>query len=381
MANNDDSAQEKTEEATPRRKEKAREEGQIPRSKDLTTSAVLILGAVGLWIFGGAIAQRLLDILRFNFAVDREVIFDPQKMFAHLGSSFFDALWALLPLFAILLLAAVVGPTILGGFLFSSKSIAPKFSRMDPLAGLKRMFSLKSLVELGKSIGKVVVVVTVAYFTLRMFEPELLGLGRESLETGVQHSLRISLWATLLISCATILIAAVDVPFQIWEHSKNLKMSRQDVKDEMKDSEGKPEVKGRIRQMQREIANRRMMASVPKADVIITNPTHFAVALKYDPDTMATPILLAKGVDETAMKIREIAREYKIEQVRSPVLARAVYHTTEIDGEIPQGLYLAVAQVLAYVFQLRNFRKGRGERPEFPTNIKVPKDMIFPEKP
>lgn len=374
----DDSAQEKTEEATPRRLEKAREEGQIPRSRDLTTSAVLIMGSVGLWVFGGAVADRLLHVLRFNFSLEREVIFDPQKMLAQLGASFFDALWVLLPIFSVLLVAAIVGPTALGGFLFSGKSIAPKFSRIDPLAGLKRMFSLKSLVELGKSIGKVLVVVFVAFLTLKMFEPELLGLGRESLETGIRHSLHISLWATLLISCSTILIAAVDVPFQIWEHAKNLKMSRQDIKDEMKDSEGKPEVKGRMRQMQREMANRRQMASVPKADVIITNPTHYAVALRYDPDTMATPILLAKGVDQTAMKIREIAREYKIEQIRSPVLARAVYYTTEIDGEIPQGLYLAVAQVLAYVFQLRNFRKGRGERPDFPSNIRVPKDMIFP---
>ena len=377
----DDSAQEKTEEATPKRQEKAREEGQIPRSRDLTTSAVLIMGTVGLWVFGGKAADTLLNVLRFNFSLDREVIFDPNKMFAQLGSSFFDALWALLPIFAVLVVSAIVGPTALGGFLFSGKSIMPKFSRIDPLAGLKRMFSLKSLVELGKSIGKVLVVVFVAFLTLKMFEPELLGLGRESLETGVRHSLHISLWATLLISCSTILIAAVDVPFQIWEHAKNLKMSRQDIKDEMKDSEGKPEVKGRMRQMQREMANRRQMASVPKADVIITNPTHFAVALKYDPDTMATPILLAKGIDQTAMKIREIASEYKIEQIRSPVLARAVYYTTDIDSEIPQGLYLAVAQVLAYVFQLRNFRRGRGERPDFPTNIRVPKDMVFPEKP
>lgn len=374
----DDSTQEKTEEATPRRKEKAREDGQIPRSRDLTTSAVLIMGAVGLWMFGGHAANTLLNVLRFNFSLEREVLFDPNKMLAHLASSFYESLWALLPIFAVLLIAAIVGPTALGGFLFSGKSIAPKLNRLDPLAGLKRMFSLKSLVELGKSIGKVLAVVFMAYLTLKLFETQLLGLARESLETGVRHSLYISLWATLLISCSTILIAAVDVPFQIWEHSKKLKMSRQDIKDEMKDSDGKPEVKGRMRQMQREMANRRQMASVPKADVIITNPTHFAVALRYDPDTMATPILLAKGTDQTAMKIREIAREYKIEQVRSPVLARAIYHTTQIDGEIPQGLYLAVAQVLAYVFQLRNFRKGRGERPDFPSNIRVPKDMIFP---
>lgn len=376
----DDSAQEKTEEATPRKIEKAREEGQIPRSRDLTTSAVLISGVVGLMVFGGFAASRLLAILQFNFSLSRDDIFDPQTMFAQLGASFFDALMALTPLFAVLVIAATVGPLALGGFLFSSKSIMPKFERMDPIAGLKRMFSMKSLVELVKSIGKVLVVVGVAFLTLKMFEPQILGLGQESLENGIAHALHISLWSVLLISCATLIIAAVDIPFQLWEYAKNLKMSRQDIKDEMKDSEGKPEVKGRIRQLQREMANRRMMSNVPKADVIITNPSHFSVALRYDPDTMPTPILLAKGVDETAMKIREIAREYKIEQIRSPVLARAVYYTTEIDSPIPQGLYLAIAQVLAYVFQLRNFRKGRGERPDFPTNVKVPKDMIFPEK-
>jgi flagellar biosynthetic protein FlhB len=376
----DDSAQEKTEDATHRKIEKAREEGQIPRSRDLTTSAVLISGVVGLMIFGGYGASRLLAILQFNFDLSREKIFDTQSMFAQLGSSFYDALFALVPLFAVLVVAAIVGPMALGGFLFSSKSIMPKLERMDPIAGLKRMFSMKSLVELVKSIGKVLVVVGVAFLTLKMFEPQILGLGQEGLENGISHALHISLWSVLLISCSTLIIAALDVPFQIWEYAKNLKMSRQDIKDEMKDSEGKPEVKSRIRQLQMEMANRRMMSNVPKADVIITNPTHFSVALRYDPETMATPILLAKGVDETAMKIREIAREYKIEQVRSAVLARAVYHTTEIDSPIPQGLYLAVAQVLAYVFQLRSFRKGRGDRPDFPTNVKVPKDMIFPEK-
>lgn len=376
----DDISQEKTEEATPRRIEKAREEGQIPRSRDLTTSAVLILGSVALWSFGGHVADNLSRVMKFNFSIEREVIFDPQKMIAQLASSFFEALWALIPIFAVLVVAAIVGPTILGGFLFSSKAITPQLKRMNPLSGLKRMFSVKSLVELAKSVGKVLVVVLVAYLTLRMFQTELLGLSQENLESGVAHSLKIAIIATLLISCSTILIAAVDVPYQIWEYKKNLKMSRQDIKDEMKDSEGKPEVKGRIRQLQREMANRRMMASVPKADVVITNPTHYAVALKYDPETMATPILLAKGTDEVAMKIREIAREYKIEQVRTPVLARAIYYTTKIDDEIPQGLYLAVAQVLAYVFQLRNYRRGKGERPAFPTNIKVPKDMIFPEK-
>lgn len=375
-----DSAQEKTEEATPKRLDKAREDGQIPRSKELTTSAVLILGTLGLWAFGGYMADNLMRVLRFNFSISRETVFDPQQMLSQLGSSFFDALVALIPLFAVLAVAAIAGPIALGGWMFSSKSLAPKLNRLDPVAGLKRMFSVKSLVELAKAIGKVGVVVSVAFATLNMFSSELLNLGRESLGSAVGHSLSISLWAAILISASTILIAIVDIPFQIWDHSKKLKMSLQDIKDEMKETEGKPEVKGRMRQMQREMANQRMMAAVPEADVVITNPTHYAVALKYNPETMETPILLAKGIDHAAFRIRDLAREHKIELVRSPVLARAVYHTTDLDGEIPGGLYLAVAQVLAYVFQLRNYRKGRGDKPDFPNNLKIPKDMVYPEK-
>jgi flagellar biosynthetic protein FlhB len=184
-------------------------------------------------------------------------------------------------------------------------------------------------------------------------------------------------WAFVALSAATILIVLVDVPFQIWEHARKLKMSRQDIKDEMKDTEGKPEVKGRIRQLQREMAQNRQMAAVPDADVIITNPTHFSVALKYDPDTMATPILLAKGVDHAALKIREIAKEHSIDIMESPVLARSIYHTTDVDQEIPAGLYMAVAQVLAYVFQLRNYRKGQGDMPAYPRNINVPNDLRY----
>ena len=374
----EDSSQEKTEEATPRRQEKAREDGQVPRSKELTTTAVLLAGALGLWAFGGYISQTLLDVLRFNFSFERESAFDVNKMFGHLGHSFHDALFSLIPLFSVLAVAAILGPIALGGFLFSGKSLAPKLNRLDPLAGLKRMFSLKSLVELVKSIGKVAVVIFVTLMVLKLYQDSLLNLGRENLESGIAHSLQISLWAAIFISGSTVVIAFIDIPFQIWDHAKKLKMSKQDIKDEMKDSEGKPEVKGRIRQLQREMANRRMMDAVPQADVIITNPTHYSVALKYNPDTMATPILLAKGVDQMAIKIREIAKAHKIEMIAAPILARAVYHTTEVESPIPQGLYLAVAQVLAYVFQLRNWRKGKNERPQMPRKLDVPPDMIFP---
>ncbi|MFT5084006.1 MAG: flagellar biosynthetic protein FlhB [Lentisphaeria bacterium] len=373
----EDSSQEKTEEPTPKRLEKAKEEGQIPRSKELVTTVVLLAGTFGLLMFGGKISRDMLKIMEYNFSLDRQSIFDPNVMFYHLGHSFYDALVSLLPLFALIVFAAIVGPLALGGWLFNAKSLAPKLNRMDPIAGLKRMFSVKSLVELAKAIGKVLVIVFVAYFILLATKHELLGLASEGVERGIFHSLRLSTIAAVLLSASTIIIAAIDIPFQIHEHSKKLKMSHQDIKDEMKDSEGKPEIKSKIRQLQQEMSRKRMMSAVPEADVIITNPTHFSIALKYDPSTMSTPVLLAKGVDHTAMKIREIARMHKIEFVESPVLARAIYHTTEINDEVPKGLYMAVAQVLAYVFQIREYKKGRGEKPDFPKKLDIPKDMQY----
>jgi len=376
MAEND-SAQEKTEEATPRRREKAREEGQIPRSRELTTTALLLAGTIGLAVFGQFIGQKLMAILRFNFELEREAIFDTSVMISQLTTSFYDGLLALVPLFGVLLVASVLGPIALGGWLMSVKAMAPKLSRMNPGAGLKRMFSLKSLVELGKALAKVIVILLLAIWLLSGMQQELLALAHEEVVAGIIHSLRLSVYAAIALSAVTILIAIVDVPFQIYDHAKKLKMSMQDIKDEHKDTEGKPEVKGRIRQLQREMANNRMMAQVPEADVVITNPTHYSVALKYSPESMDTPILLAKGGDHIALKIREIARAHDIEIVQSPQLARAVFYTTEVDDEIPAGLYVAVAQVLAYVFQLRNFRRGQGERPQHPRNVPVPPDLRF----
>ena len=371
----DDSSQEKTEEATPKKLDKAREEGQVPRSKELTTTAVLLAGTLGLVFFGSLLAGKMMAIIRMNFQMSRESIFDTEFMFAQLGASFWQAFLGLIPFFSIVLVAAIAGPVALGGWLFSTKSLAPKLDRMDPIKGLGRMFSAKSLIELVKAIGKILVVVGVAFVLLKSMQDALLGLANEGIEQGIIHSVTLSLWAAVFLSSATIIIAMVDIPFQIWDHAKKLKMSRQDIKDEMKDSEGKPEVKGKIRQMQQQIAQSRMMASVPDADVVITNPTHYSIALKYNPETMQTPILLAKGVDFMALKIREVAKEKKIEFVEAPLLARAIYNTTDLDEEIPAGLYVAVAQVLAYIFQLREFRKGQGERPQHPRKIDVPKDM------
>lgn len=373
----EDSSQEKTEEATPRRLEKAKEEGQVPRSRELTTSAILLAGAVGLMVTGPVIGGALLDVIEFNFKLDRRAVFDTNYMLHHLARSFYDAILSLFPLFGILLVAAILGPIALGGWLWSTKALMPKASRMNPLEGLKRMFGIKALVELAKAVGKVLVVLVLALWLLNSMQQDMLNLANQSPFVATVESLVMSGWAFVALSAATILIVIVDVPFQVWEHARKLKMSRQDIKDEMKDTEGKPEVKGRIRQLQREMAQNRQMAAVPDADVVITNPTHFSVALKYDPENMATPILLAKGVDHAALKIREIAKEHSIEIMESPVLARSIYHTTDVDQEIPAGLYMAVAQVLAYVFQLRNYRRGQGDIPVYPRNISVPNDLRY----
>lgn len=376
----DDSSQEKTEDPTSKRLEKATEEGQIPRSKELTTTVILLGGTIGLYMMGGYITACMKSLATYNLELDRRVIFDPNAMLLHLGESLFSGLDVLVPIFIILAVLSIAGPIALGGWMFSPKSMAPKASRMNPMEGLKRMFGVKGLMELAKSVGKVAVIFFLSVLLLLSMRQDIIALAQQDVITGLVESMEMAGWAAILLSASTIIIAAVDIPFQIWDNSQKLKMSLQEVKDEMKDTEGKPEVKGRIRQLQREMANNRMMSSVPEADVVITNPTHFAVALKYDPDSMATPQLVAKGGDNVALKIREIAKANNVEIIESALLSRAIFYTTEIDDEIPGGLYMAVAQVLAYVFQLRHFRKGQGDRPKFPRDVPIPPTMRYNNK-
>lgn len=373
----EDDSQEKTEEASGRKIEKAREEGQVPRSRDLATSVVLLLGALALLYFSDFMGGKFVEITRANFVISRAAIFDPNAMIGHFASAMYMGLVSMVPFMALMLAASIIGPVALGGWLFSGDALMPKLSRMDPLAGLKRMFSMKALIELLKASAKVTVILGTTIWLLKYYAQSMFRLSDQDVGTAIIESTKISAYALIILSACTLLIAAVDVPLQLYEYNKKLKMSKQEVKDESKDTDGKPEVKGRIRQLQREMAQRRMMANVPNADVIITNPTHYAVALKYSPESMATPILLAKGGDNIALKIREIAKAHGIEIIESPVLARAIFHTTELDKEIPAGLYLAVAQVLAYVFQLRSYRKGRGQKPKYPSNLNVPRDMYF----
>ncbi|MGC7837221.1 flagellar biosynthesis protein FlhB [Pseudomonas wayambapalatensis] len=372
-----ESGQDKTEEPTEKRKRDAREKGDIARSKELNTFAVTLGGAGALLAFGGHLAETLMTLMRVNFTLSREVIVDERAMGAFLMASGKMAIWATQPVLVLLFVVSFVAPIALGGFLFSGSLLQPKFSRMNPLSGIKRMFSLNSLTELLKAVAKFFLVLVVALVVLANDREALMAIAKEPLEQAIIHSVQVVGWSALWMAAGLLLIAIVDVPFQLWQTHKKLKMTKQEVRDEYKDTEGKPEVKQRIRQLQREASQRRMMAAVPEADVIITNPTHYAVALKYDPEKGgAAPLLLAKGTDFLALKIREIGQEHKVQILESPALARAIYYSTELEHEIPAGLYLAVAQVLAYVFQIRQYRSGKGKPPEpLKKDLPIPPDL------
>jgi len=370
-----ESGADKSEEPTEKRLRESREKGQLARSRELSTVAVTLGGIGGVLASGGGLAQTLMAMMQGTFELSRETLLDEGAMVRLLMGSGLMALEAIMPLLIALLIASIVGPVALGGWLFSAKAMAPKVSRMNPAAGLKRMFSTKALVELLKALGKFLVVLGVALLVLSAYQDDLLSIAKQPLDLAIMHSVEIVGWCALWMACGLIIIAAVDVPFQLWDNKQKLMMTKQEVKDEYKDSEGKPEVKSRIRQLQREAAQRRMMQAVPEADVVITNPTHFAVALKYDGDKGGAPRLVAKGGDFVALKIREIAQEHKVTVLESPALARAVYYSTELDQEIPAGLYLAVAQVLAYVYQLRQYRSGKGRRPDPLNNLPIPPDL------
>ena len=372
-----ESGQEKTEDPTPRKLEKAKEDGQIPRSKELNTTLLLLAAVLGLMTMGAEIANSMIGVMRFNFTPPREAGFDPQYMIRYLADSMTSMALSLAPLMAVIAATALIAPVLLGGWLLSIKSLMPKPSRLNPAKGLGRMFSMNALVELGKALGKFFIIAPVAIAVLMTYQSELLSMGSSSVQAAIVHSVELLLWIVFLVAASTLLIAVVDVPYQLYDNNKKLKMTLQEVKDEMKDSDGKPEVKGRIRQLQYEMAQRRMMESVPEADVIITNPEHFSVALKYDVEGTAAPVVIAKGTKHLALKIREIANAHEILIMPSPALARAIYFTTEIDSEIPGSLYLAVAQVLAYVFQLKSFQSGGGKRPKPMADIEIPADVNY----
>ncbi|HEB77380.1 MAG TPA: flagellar type III secretion system protein FlhB [Methylothermaceae bacterium] len=369
----EDSGQERTEEPTPKRLEEARKKGQIPRSRELNTFAVVMAGVAGCGILGRHMAESLERIMRANFRVDREDVFQSQAILERSLATLLDGLLLLAPFLVLMVVVAFVAPILLGGWALSWEALQPKFSKLNPLEGFKRMFALRGLVELVKSLLKVVMLAGVAALVFQVFGDAVFQLVREDLQLALARGLDFLWQASLFLGSALLVVVAIDVPYQLWDHHRKLKMTLQEVKDEFKESEGRPEVKSKIRQLQRERAQQRMMEEVPKADVVITNPTHFAVALRYDQSRGGAPRVVAKGTDLMAARIREIAVEAGVPLVAAPPLARALYYSTELEQEIPEGLYLAVAQVLAYVYQLQA-ATGVGEQPVPPTDLPIPEE-------
>lgn len=370
------SGQEKTEEATTKRLEEARERGQLARSRELTTMLILFATAAVLWGSGDDFVAVTMDAMRYHFDVSHGLRLNDVDMLTLAGRALADALQSLVPFLVVSAVVSVAGSIALGGFNFSAESLGVKWNRIDPLAGIGRLLSLRSLTELLKALAKFMLLLGFGLLALWHEAPQLLGLGSMSLSGGIAAMTGLAFKAFLIVSVGTIVIALADVPFQKWDHARQLRMTRQELREEAKESDGSPEMKGRIRSMQHELAKRRMMEQVPQADVVITNPDHYAVALKFDPATMSAPRLVAKGADQVALRIREIARGAGVTVLEAPPLARAVFHTTKLNHEIPAGLYVAVAQVLAYVFQLRK-RDPLRPAPQLPTDLPIPPELRF----
>jgi flagellar biosynthetic protein FlhB len=359
--------QERTEQATPKRRQDARKKGDVPRSRELTMTGVMLTGAGGLLALSATLGGRVANNFAAGFSIDREALFGTDQLASALGAQAGAALLALVPLLTVIVLAALGASVMLGGFSFSLKAIAPKAERLNIGKGIKRMFSAKSANELFKAVAKFGLVALVSVLWLSYITPDVLGLTDEPVAAAIVHAGWLALTSLLVASSALIVVAGIDVPFQLWDYAKKLRMTRQEVRDEQKETDGKPEVKQRIRQMQHDIATRRMMDAVPYADVIITNPTHFAVALRYDDTRMAAPEVVAKGQDRIAARIRELAVEHDVPLFSAPPLARSLYHGSRIGERIPVGLYTAVAQVLAYLYQLRHVRTHGGAAPDRPS--------------
>jgi flagellar biosynthetic protein FlhB len=372
----EDSGQERTEEPTDKKISESRKKGQVARSKELGTTFVLIFSAIALLLYGPAIAKGLYNIMGRGLTLNRNETYDTTKMFSVWGEMFSELFFPMAMFVFIITIAGIVGNTLLGGYNFSWEAAAPKASKMSPMKGIKRMLGPQAAIELVKSILKFVLVAGFAILLIQMFFYEILHLSIEQIPSSIIHALEILAWMFLALSCTMIIISAIDAPYQSYNHHKQLKMTLQEVKDEYKNSEGDPQIKARIRRTQREMSQRRMMQDVPDADVVVTNPTHYSVALKYDTEKAGAPIVLAKGVDELAMQIRKIAKGNEVPIVESPILTRSLYHTTEVGDQIPDQLFTAVAQVLAYVFQLKRYQKGRGRKPtNLSKNLPIPDDV------
>ena len=368
---------EKTEEASPRRLEKAREDGDVARSRELVTLVILGAGISGLWLTSGSLGTTFGGALQHGLQFDRKSAFDASHMMNQAGSMVLEGLLAIAPFFGMMMLAALVGPIILGGWLFSTKAIAPNFGKLNPLAGIGRMFSTQSLAELTKALAKSLLVGVVAWWVISGHVGDMVALMGEPANRALPHAIRMIVVDCAVIAATLVIVAMIDVPYQLWSHAKKLRMSREDLRQEHKESEGDPHVKANIRRMQQQIAKRRMMSEVPKADIVVTNPTHFAVALKYRDGDMRAPIVVAKGSDLVAQRIRELAKEHNVAVLEAPPLTRALFKHTRLGDEIPSGLYTAVAEVLAWVYQLKRWKDEGGDAPRTPTDLPVPSELQY----
>jgi flagellar biosynthetic protein FlhB len=371
----DESDAEKTEPASQKKIDDARKEGDVPRSRELATFTVLMTSGVGLWIFGGSLVRQLSATLVSGLSLDREQIYNPDVLINRVATDIGSVLIACLPLAFAIMVVALASPLLIGGWLFSAKSFMPNFGKLNPIKGLGNMVSKNALVELFKALGKTLVVGVVAWFVVMSEKDAVVALAVEPLLAGSVHVGNLVGTAFLFMVGGLGLIAAIDGPYQMWHYADKLKMTRQEMIQEAKESDGNPQMKAKVRQMQREMSKRRMMADVPTADVVVTNPTHYAVALKYTDGQGGAPRVVAKGSDEVAAKIRELAKENKVALLEAPALARALHKHTEIGDEIPEALYAAVAEVLAYVFQLRTYKAAGGNYPDRPTKLAVPPEL------
>ncbi len=371
----EDSDLEKTEEPTGRRIEQAREKGQIPHSRELGTFTVLIVAAMTLWMMGGWFLDRSLALGRKAFTPEIHHLLEPTMIVPRMVELFADTFFIFSPLFGLLLVAAILPPFFLNAWVFAPKALVPDLQRMNPLSGLGRMFSWNSLMELGKAVLKATLVGGVAVLLISRQRDAIFGLLAEPLETGLAHAGDMLMFSFLMLVLTLLIVVAADVPFQLWQYYHKLKMTKDEVKQEMKEMMGDPMVKGRIRSLQMQAARRRMMQAVPQADVIVTNPTHYAVALAYKAG-MAAPKVVAKGTGVIAQKIRELAAEHAVPTLEAPPLARALYKHGDLDKEIPGGLYAAVAEVLAYIYQLARWRETGGAYPVPPKQLPVPPELV-----
>ena len=370
----DDSSEEKTEEPTAKKLEKAKEDGQVARSQELSVAAMMIGVACFLYLFGGYMILQLSEVFEAGFTFDRKDVFSDNLLPTTFGSHAMDSIMVVVPIFVLAVLIAIGAAGMLGGYIFSLKSIAPKASKINPMAGLKRMFGTKALIDLSKALAKFSLVGITLYLVVSESFDTLVSLGFMSLGPAMAEAGNLIAGGTVLVTLTLIVAAGIDVPYQIYEINQKMKMTKQEVKDEFKDTEGRPEVRAQIRRKQREMAMGAMMESVADADVIIVNPEHFAVALSYDPSSNGAPVVVAKGADFMAQGIRERAAEHGVPLFSSPTLARALYFTTDINQSVPESLYYAVAQVIAYVFSLNSLGPGstvaEKPRPEVPAGMR-----------